>query len=324
MSDPAQVPARAAMDVSHILNRVFQLLRANLRLFVGIAAVPPLVMYGLLALVAAAVLIPVFTRLHRAPSQQEIVQILLVFVPLAMLTFLLFWLVFALYLAAGSHAAVQADNGVPVTFGESYAIAWRRAGRYFLLLLIIYAICFIPALAIQLGIASVIGLSALDKAQPNPIVFALFPLGMLLELALFVVGFIVALRLSLAFPAAAAENLSAVEAVKRSSVLTRGVKLKIFLVLLVIYAATYLATLVLMCGLAFAVVIGVLVFSGMHLDFASPVTVSLAVLAGLGLLALMVLFMACSWAGYTTALCVIYNDQRRRVDPVLAFGAPPA
>jgi membrane-anchored glycerophosphoryl diester phosphodiesterase (GDPDase) len=141
-------------------------------------------------------------------------------------------------------------------------------------------------------------------------------------MALFVIGFIISLRLTLAFPATVMENLSAIEALKRSNFLTRGARLKIFLVLLVIYAAAYLAMLLLMGGMLFVVAIGLFAFSGTHMGLTSPVMVFLAILAGLGFLALMVLFMACSWAGFTTALGVIYNDQRRCLDQVQPSGAP--
>lgn len=322
MSASVQFPVSGPMDVSRILNRVFHLLRANLKVFVKIASVPPVVMYGLLGMLAAAVFIPLFSRLHHAPSPPEIARILLVFVPLAILIFVLYWLVFALYLAAGSHAAVQADYGALVTFSESYSVAWSRAGRYFLLLLIIYAICFFPSLLIQLLMFAAFALTALHHSQPNPLLFLVFPIAFPLQMGLLVLGFLVALRLSLAFPASVMENLTAVEAVKRSNALTRGARLKIFLVLLIIYAATYLAMLVLICGLAFLIAIGMFALSGSHVGLASPVAVSLAVLAGLAFVALMVLFMAVSWAGFTTALCVIYNDQRRILDSVVPAGAP--
>jgi hypothetical protein len=158
----------------------------------------------------------------------------------------------------------------------------------------------------------------LNKTQPNPFLIALFPLESALQMAVLVAGFIVALRFSLAFPASVIEDLTAWQAIKRSGILTRGAKGRIFLVLLVIYAATYLAILLLMCGAAVVGAIGFFVWSGMHLHLSTPAIWILAVLAGVAFLSLMVLFMACAWAGYTTALAVLYNDQRMRID-----GAPP-
>jgi len=322
MSYPAQYPGPRPMDVGQILTRVLSLVRANLRVFVGMAAVPPVVIYGLLAMMAAAVLIPMFGRLHEPPTPQLVMKILLVVAPLAILVFVLYWLAFAVYLAAGSHAAVQADCGVPVTFSGSYGVAIIRAGRYFLLLLIIYAICFFPALFIQLAMAALMGLSALNKTQPNPFLFLMFPFGVFSQMALMVAGFVIGLRFSLAFPASVMENLPAIEALKRSNVLTRGARLKIFLALLVIYAATYAAMLILMGVTVFVVAIGLFAVLGLHLHFSAPVLVVLAIVAGAGFMALMVLFMACSWAGFTTALCVIYNDQRQWIDLARTEGPP--
>ena len=133
-------------------------------------------------------------------------------------------------------------------------------------------------------------------------------------MAALVVGVIVALRFSLAFPATVFEDLTAWQAIKRSGILTRGAKGRIFLVLLVIYAATYLAILLLMSGAALMGALGFLVFSGMHLHPSTPAFWVLAVLGGIAFLAVMVLFMAASWAGYATTFAVLYNDQRLRID----------
>lgn len=326
MSDPVQFSVRPPMTVGQILNRVLRLLRANLKVFVGIAAVPPLVLFGMFGLVAVTAVFPMIGKLRQLSSSGEVLQLLLVLAPIVLVILALHWVVFALNVAAGAHAAVQADCGVRVTIGASYALAWRRVGRYVLLLLIIYAICFLPAILIQLTIFIPIGLAALNGTQPNPLLIVLFPIVSTLQTAALVAGVIFALRFSLAFPVSISENLEAVQALKRSGALTRGVKLTIFLVLLAIYAATYFAVLILMSGAAFVIVIGLFAFSGMHLDPSTLLFWILAVLGGVAFIAVMVLFMACSWAGYATALAVIYNDQRMRIDappPGLApIGAP--
>lgn len=326
MSGAVQFPVRKAMEIGQILNRTFQLVKANLKVMVGISAAPPAVMFGLLGLIAAVVLIPMLTRLGRAPAPEDVIRILLMFVPLVILVMVLYYLVFALNMAASAYAGVQADYGLQVTFGSSYAVAWNRAGRYFLLLLIIYTICFFPSLLIQLLMFAVMGFAALHKSPPNPLMFAVFPLAMLLQTALLVVGFIIALRFSLAFPAAVSENLTAVEALRRSNWLTRGARLKIFLVLLAVYAASYLVMMVLMCGAAFIVAIGAFAFSGADLHRGSPTFWILVITGGVAFMSFMVLFMACSWAAYATALAVIYNDQRRSMEAAvpnaMAGGAP--
>ena len=292
MSEALQYPLYGPKTFSEILNRVFRLLRANFKLFVGIAAVPPAAFVALLIPAVAAVLLPNRSAFPKIPSPQEALQIVLVVVPLLITILTVYWLFFALYMAASAHAAVQADRGVIVTFRESYAIAWSRAGRYFLLLLIIYAICFFPALVIQLVMLAGTGLTTANRAQPNLLLIALFPLGSMLQMAVLVAGFIVALRFSLAFPASVNEDLTAWQAINRSGVLTRGAKGRIFLMLLVIYAATYLALLVLISGAAFVGAIGFFAWPGMHLHLSTPAIWILATLGAAGFLVAMVLFMA--------------------------------
>jgi hypothetical protein len=182
----------------------------------------------------------------------------------------------------------------------------------------LYVICFFPALIIQLAMFAGMGLTALHRAQPNPIMIVLFPILSVLQMAALIVGLIIGLRFALAFPASVIEDLTAWQAIKRSGVLTRGAKGRILLVILVIYAATYLAMLVLMIGAALMGALGFLIFSGAHLQHSTPAIWGLAILGGVGFLAAMVLFTAASWAGYVTAFAVIYNDQRLRIDTEFA------
>src|SRR5580704_8313689 len=233
MSDAPPYPVYNPKTFGQILDRVFRLMRANFKLFVGIAVLPPGAFYALFALIAAAALWPVLQALPKAPSQEEILQPLLVFVPLMAVLTLLYMLVFAIYLAAASFAGVQADCGIKVTFRESYAVAWSHAGRYALLLLLLYLICFFPALVIELIMLAGIGFTALHKAQTNPLMIVMFPILSVLQMAALIVGLIVGLRFALAFPASVIENLTAWQAIKRSGALTRGAKGRIFLILLV-------------------------------------------------------------------------------------------
>lgn len=321
MSDASPNPVYIPMNFGQILDRVFRLMRANLKLFVGIAVFPPAAFYVVFVLIAAAVLWPFIKGLPHSPSPEEMLQLLPVAVPLMVLLTIGYLLVFALYLAAASFAGVQADCGVKVSLRESYAVAGHHAGRYALLLILMYVICFFPALVIELVMLTGIGLTSLHKAQPDPAMIAFVPFLAFLQMVAMVVGVIVALRFSLAFPASVFEDLTAWQAIKRSGALTRGAKGRIFLVLLVIYAATYLAVLLLMSGATLIGALGFLLVSGMHPHWSTSVIWILAILGGIAFLALMVLFMAASWAGYATAFAVLYNDQRLRIAGAFA-GAP--
>ncbi len=321
MSDVTPYPVYIPKTFGQVMDRVFRLMRANFKLFVGIAVLPPGAFYLLLVVVAAALLWPVLQALPKTPSQEEVMQFLVVGIPLMVVLTVAYLLVFAVYLAAASFAGVQVDCGAKITLRQSYAVAWSHAGRYSLLLFLIYIFCFFPALIIQLAMFAGVGLTTLHKAQPNPIMIVLFPILSVTQMAALIVGLIIGLRFALAFPASVIENLTAWQAIKRSGVLSRGAKGRILLVLLVIYAATYLAMLVLMCGAALIGALGFLLFSGMHLQHSTPAIWALAILGGVGFLAAMVLFTAASWAGYVTAFAVIYNDQRLRIDSAFA-GTP--
>lgn len=270
MSDVQPYPVYIPKTLGQILDRVFRLMRANFKLFVGIAVLPPAGFYAVFALVSAAVLWPILHALPKSPSPEEILKLIVVGVPAIIILSVLYWPVFATYLSAASFAGVRADCGEKVTFRESYAVAWRHVGRYSLLLLLIYVFCFFPALIIELVMFAGVGLTALHKTQPNPVMVVLFPLLSVLQMAALIVGLIVGLRFALAFPASVIENLTAWQAIKRSGVLTRGAKGRIFVVSLVIYAATYLAVMVLMSGAALLCGLGFLAFSGTHAQLSTP------------------------------------------------------
>lgn len=319
MSEAPPYPIYIPKTIGQILDQVFRLMKSNFKLFVGIAMVPSAAYFAVFFLVAAAAFWPLLKELPRSPSPEEVLQLAPVFMSWMFALIVVHLFLFALYLAAASFAGVQADCGMETTFRHAYAVAWTHAGRYVLLIFLLYVICFSPVLILEAVVFGGMGLTALHKAQPSPLMLALFPVLSLLQMVAMVVGVIVALRFSLAFPAAVIENLTARQAMKRSSVLTRGAKGRIFLVLLVVYAATYLAVLVLMGGVALLGAIGFLALSGTHLS--PPAIWVLAVLGGIGFLGAMVLFMAVSWAGYATAFAVFYNDQRLRIDGATA--SPP-
>src|ERR1035437_10255024 len=99
-------------------------------------------------------------------------------------------------------------------------------------------------LVIELVMFGGMGILSANNAEPNPALFLLIPLIALLFIGAMVYGVIIAMRLSLAFPAALAEGLTAVAALRRSGQLTKGAKGRIFLVLLVVYALGYAAEMV--------------------------------------------------------------------------------
>ncbi len=136
------------------------------------------------------------------------------------------------------------------------------------------------------------------------------------------------LRLGLAFQASVAEDLPAVAALKRSSLLSFGVKGKLFLSLLVVVAISYAAVFAVEFIIFGIVALGVVLFQLLHRSMA--VGIALGVVVRLILLVLMFLYTALAWAAYSITFTIVYCDQRVRLDgPIGGFsqiqpGAPLA
>lgn len=304
------------MTFSQILDRIFRLIRSHFRLLVGIGAVPAVIFLLIMAAMEAVFTAPVFRNFPKPPDPQALTHLLnpAVFAPLMLIYTVITLCIFALYLAAATQAATSADRGIPITIGEAWREAFNRAGRSLWLLVLLYAITFLPAIAIELAILGGAALLTAGNPNPGPAVFALIMLGMLLVFAAFVYGILMALRFSLAFPACIEEDLPARAALKRSNQLTKGAKGRIFVVLLVIYIACYAFTMVLFAILGALGFIFALVGMAFSIPLASPLGYSAIGIVGLCALIGFMLYTALSWAALTTALSVIYKDQRMRHD----------
>jgi hypothetical protein len=304
------------MTFSQILDRIFRLMRSQLKLFVGIASVPAAAFFLIFALVFAIAFIPGLTQLPKPPDPAQFFRF---FIPSMLLMMPLSLAVFALYLAASIHAAMKANLGIQITFREAYQVAWKRIGRYLWLMLLIYLIAFLPMLVIELVMIVPMQLFALGKSGPlTPSVY-LIPLEMLLFIAALVYGVIIAMRLSLAFPASLAEDLTARAALRRSGKLARGAKGRIFLILLVIYALGYAAEMVGFIVIAAIIGVGALLLMALHVTLAPVVGIAAAALATLCFFAFIFLWAALLWAAFSIAIAVLYHDQRLRKE-----GPPPA
>jgi hypothetical protein len=302
------------MTFGQIFDRTFRLMRNHLRLFLGIAAVPAGAFFLIFALVFAVAFAPIIAQLPKQPDPTAFSH---TFIPLIFLMSLLNGIVFALYLAASIHAAIQVDWGEIITFREAYGTAWKRGWRYLWLLFLAYLIAFLPALVTELAMIVPMGLFAMGKSGPATTLVYMIPLEMLLFFAAIVYGIIIAMRLSLAFPASLAENLTAWAAIRRSGQLTQGAKGRIFLILLLIYALGYAAEMV-GCMVLMAIFgIGALAAMALHVKLASVVGIIGIVLLVLCVFAFIFLWMMLLWSAFTTALAVLYHDQRVRKDGLL-------
>jgi hypothetical protein len=312
------------LTTGKILDRIFRLLRANFLVFLRIAIVPAasmLAMYGVIGAVLFA--LGVFRGPHHPPDAFRLAEVLL---PVGCIAGLAFGLIYALFEAAGTYAALQANLGVKVSFHAAYRVAMKKAGRYLWLMILRQFWIGLPILTCYAIIAGVV-LTFVSKGMVSNqgIYFAVFPLVVLMYLGSMVYAMIAALRLSLALPACIAENAAAAVALRRSLALTRNAKGRIFVVMLAIYAAGYVAMMAFeMVGFAVAGV-GVLLASVLHLHVSKPgVVMGMIVLGVVGAAALF-LWIAALAAGYTMAFAVLYHDQRLRVEgiaPLAPAGEP--
>ena len=325
-----QIPA---MPFGVMLDRVYRILRDHLKVFLGIAAVPGVAMmllYGAVMGILFAYLWPYMAKNGTAPATPDPAVMMRIMTPaivLATIAFMIpFLAVFAFYLAAAFHAAIKIDSGIGTSIRESYENAWSRMGRSFVLLIWIYFRAFGLALAILCAFFGAFGLltpAGANHAPPLAVV-AIFPVIMLLYFAAYVYGIIVALRLSLAFPAWMEEGLTAGEAMKRSNRFTYGSKGRIFLLLLVIYAISYACFMVVYIVGFLVFGIGALAMAALQIHPTAPwsfVAIGVAVVI---LLCFLYVWMALLYGSGVVTLSVVYHDQRRRMDAPLPAQLPAA
>lgn len=305
--------AAAPMTLGQILDRVFRLVRANLKPFIAIGFLPIAVFIALEAIIFGGFyLAGVF---NRPPDQQHSMAILLTVLPMCMIFIPAMILIYGIYYGASTYAALEADRGVQVSALETIGLTWPKAGRYAWLLflrgLIVALPIFACAFAVAIG-ALLLGLIPNNNASPAALFF-LIPLGMLFYLGAIVYAVFMTLRYSLAFPACVHENITAFQAIKRSSILTNGAKGRIFLVLLIIYAINSVCGIILYAIGLFAFAIGAVAGMG-HINPTSPLAISLYIIGGIVVLAVVFLWSAVLMSAYSTTFAVFYRDQCLRKD----------
>lgn len=311
------------MTFGQILDRIYRLMQKHYRLFLGIATVPTVIMLVLTGTILGfmfATLGPELTgHSSTPPVHPPWFPIVFVFIYPVIL------LAYALYLPAASFAAAHADRGVVVSFRKAYGVAWSRFGRSLWLMVLCMLILIVPIVVIALLIgagAALMGHGAVVGSGPA-YAFFLIPLLVLLYFGILVYSVLIMVRFAVAYPACIEEDMTAWQALKRSASLTSGAKGRIFLVLLVVYAVVYAVELA--CILVFLALAAFVAFAAMaaHVVAGSP---AFFTLVGIGIFAYAIVIGVCiliSYAAFTTALAVLYHDQRLRKD-VLATLAPLA
>jgi hypothetical protein len=320
---PSILPFGAAIHMSfgQILDRIFRLMRTHLRLFVSVGMLPIGAMFAFYAGLFSALY---FSGLFQhPPAQPQPRAFLLTILPISLLFVPVMLVAYGLYYGASSYAALQADHGFKLTAFEAFRHAWSKIGRYIWLMVLRGLIIAIPIFVLVFAVASgglLLGLFQIG--HPNPAaLFFLIPLAMLLYLGAIAYAIVMSLRLSLAFPACVHEGLTAMQAIRRSGVLTQGAKGRIFLVLLVVYAIGYAVVMVFYAVGLFIFAIGALAGAG-HLHPASPLALLFLALLAIGAIAVVLFWSVLLMAAYATSFAVIYRDQCLRKDGSLPARAP--
>jgi hypothetical protein len=302
------------MSLGQILDRVYRLVRANLRPFLGIAAVPSGAVIVASGLLVAALFFFVNPTNPRNPA--EFTSKLPYIFAAEIVSLLPFILIYALYEPAAVYAALRADTGIKVSIGEAWSVSWRNAGRYIWLMVLrtlIAAVIFgtFVAIAGRLSVA----IFPFKSGTPPRAIFLILPLDILLYVGCIVCTVLISLRLALATPACVIEGLTATAAIRRSGRLTQGAMGRIFLVVLVICAVGYAFYFGLCLVVMILWVIGTL---PMVLFHASAIWGFIWWgLMGVILLCGFSLFIAGVSTSYATAFAVLYHDQLRRKDGLL-------
>ena len=306
--------AAGPMGFGQVIDRTYRLMRAHFRLFFGIAAVPSAGIF----LFAAAILttmIEMFSsqmaggKIPPAEVANWFTLVFLIGEPILLV-------IFVFYLPAALYTCTRADLGITVTLREAYRSAFEHFFRYLWLAILSSLYVFVP-IAVLAGmiVAGMLGLRhQVESAAGSSSVYLLIPLLVLLYVCIMVYSIYISLRLALAFPASVEENLPAWSSVKRSAQLTCGAKGRMLLVMLVVYAVTYGVELI--CVTALAAVAALVALGAMmaHVAVGSPAFITLVSLGVLGYLLVIVATTLFGYAAFTTALAVIYHDQRLRKD----------
>ncbi len=307
-------PVPPGFTFGQVLDRIFKLFRTHILFFIRLGLLPAaamLVFYGVV--LGALFLAGFFTAPGQVPDRRAIG----VFFSAAPVAGLAVMYVYAIYEAAASHAALRANDGLVITVRASFRAAMARSGRMVWLMILRSLIVMAPGM---IGVGLIAGAAALAFHRgSSPAALILLPTLMgLLYVGWIVYSVFAMLRLALAVPACVAQELPAVEALKRSLQLTRHAKGRVFLVLLVVYAASTVGIFIMEIVLSLLAMLVMLPALAFHLQLSPPwsyIGIGFLAVCGAGVF---LIFMMAMWALYAITMVVLYHDQRLRLE-----GSPP-
>jgi hypothetical protein len=220
--------------------------------------------------------------------------------------------IFSIAFAALTSASTEIARGQKVTIRGSYGYAfrhfWRHVGVLFLQTLFAGVIPYFVfgALVVIVSVLAALASSSGTTAVLAPLLVVLLVAGVI---ALFFVCVLIWLRVSLAFPVSVAENQKAWPSIKRSNLLSKGTRGRIFVMFLLVMVLSIVASMALMIPMD--LVIGFL--SRKSITESNTPTTFLMAIQVVNLFAgfLVRIFVM---PIYTTALVVFYLDQRTRIE----------
>jgi uncharacterized membrane protein len=296
--------------LGEILDRTAQLYRSRFLIFLGISVIPTVTVLALACGVALVVAWWSWTGAASVSSEAGFVLVAVFAIAVALVALPILLAATALATAAMNHAVSRAYLGERTSIRDAYKATWRRGwrsiGLYLLQVLFIwvapfaawFSLVFVGALLAALGKKAGMGEAAS---------LLLILLAVLVIVAL--VGYAVwmALRLSLAFPASVVEQIGAWPALKRSSVLSKGTKGRIFLLYLLGAALGWILSM----GVTLPLTIILFLIPGMsnpqHQQTASMVMLFIMYSASFAVQTLVK-------PVYGIALVLFYYDQRIRLE----------
>jgi hypothetical protein len=291
-------------SLSEILDRTAKIYRSRFPVFFGIAVLPTAM---LLVFVSIAFLL-LFGVLPGAGSSSAMAGRFTSFAGAVLLLIALPILLAltALANAAMSHAAAQLYLGQPINIRGSYREVWERGWRFiglFVFETLLVWVAPFAAWSILLLFSATLATLAQSAGVGSG---GLFLLSALLAIAgLISYGFWMAIRISLAFPAAVVEQIGSWGALSRSALLTQGSRGRILVLFLLGVALNCILSMAIMLPLAFLVTLLPGAESPQHAETSAMFT--MAIIYGSAFTV-----QALTRPVYGIALILFYYDQRIR------------
>lgn len=314
------------MTIGPILSRVWQILRVQVRLFLKLGAAPAtaaLVLYGVFigGAFARGVLSP---HPGNIPAKLPPVMVAEIFAASLVVGVLMF-AIYGMYEAAVTITALEANRGGAAPFREALGAVWANAGRVMGILGLRLLCLLLPGLGAALLFGASVAIAAIrahhGASGPGTLLLTV-PLAVLAYVLWIAASVWIMLRMAVAVPACLAEDLSPMDALRRSANLTRNAKGRIFVVMLAIYGCAFASAVALELAVAILGVIAVV--AGILLHVPAPVGLAMGMPALMLVMAGFLLLSMMHWAAYGIALAVIYDDQRFREQGLLRLSEEPA